>query len=80
MSRVVAQADISGVYGISHYRDSDKREIDFIVERDDGRCAGIEIKCGSVVSLEDFKHLKFGSYILNFFLFFLLHSTILSAC
>ena len=48
-----------GDYSISHYRDSDKREIDFIVERDDGCCAGIEIKCGSVVGLEDFNHLKF---------------------
>ena len=56
---IVAQADILGDYSISHYRDSDKREIDFIVERDDGYCAGIEIKCGSVVGLEDFKHLKF---------------------
>ena len=55
---IVAQADISGDCSITHYRDSDKREIDFVIERDDGHCAGIEVKCGSAVGKEDFKHLK----------------------
>lgn len=55
---ISAQADISGDYEISHYRDSDKREIDFIIERDDGQTAGIEVKCGSAVAPSDFKHLK----------------------
>ena len=55
---IVSQADISGDYNITHYRDSDKREIDFVIERDDGHCAGIEVKCGSVVGKEDFNHLK----------------------
>ncbi len=55
---IAAQADITGDYSITHYRDSDKREIDFVVERDDGHCAGIEVKCGSSVGDEDFKHLK----------------------
>ena len=43
---------------VTHYRDSDKREVDFVIERDDGHCAGIEVKCGSVVGKEDFNHLK----------------------
>ena len=55
---IAAQADISGDYSITHYRDSDKREIDFVVERDDEHCAGIEVKCGSTVGDGDFKHLK----------------------
>ena len=55
---IAAQADITGDYSITHYRDSDKREIDFVVERDDGHCAGIEVKCGSSVGDEDFRHLK----------------------
>ena len=45
-------------YSIAHYRDSNKREIDFIVERNDGAMLGVEVKAGSAVGPEDFKHLK----------------------
>lgn len=45
-------------YTISQYRDSNKREIDFIVERIDGALLGIEVKSGSAFGAEDFKHLK----------------------
>ena len=55
---ISAQADIVGDYEITHYRDSDKREIDFIIEHDNGATAGIEVKCGSSVGIEDFKHMK----------------------
>lgn len=55
---ISAQADIDGDYEITHYRDSDKREIDFIIEHDNGAIAGIEVKCGSVVGIEDFKQMK----------------------
>lgn len=49
--------DKSGGYKLFQYRDSDKREIDFVIERDDGAIVGIEVKSGSV-SPSDFKHLK----------------------
>ncbi len=45
-------------YSISHYRDSNKREIDFLVERTDGALLGIEVKTGSALGAGDFKHLK----------------------
>lgn len=45
-------------YSISHYRDSNKREIDFIVERSDGALLGVEVKAGSAIGSDDFKHLK----------------------
>ena len=51
-------ADLGYDYEISQYRDSKKREIDFIVERLDGAMLGIEVKSGSSFSAEDFKHLK----------------------
>jgi predicted AAA+ superfamily ATPase len=35
-----------------------KREIDFIVERNDGAMVGIEVKSGSALGPDDFKHLK----------------------
>ena len=43
---------------ITHYRDSNKREVDFIVEREDGATLGIEVKAGSAFSVGDFKHIK----------------------
>ena len=58
---LVALAECSGDYEISHYRDSNKREIDFIVERNDGATVGIEVKSGSSLGAEDFKHLKWFS-------------------
>ena len=50
--------DLDLDYEISQYRDSNKREIDFIVERPDGAMLGIEVKSGSSFSPSDFKHLK----------------------
>ncbi len=51
-------ADAQGDCALSHYRDSKKREIDFIVEREDGATLGIEVKAGSSFSEADFNHLK----------------------
>ena len=42
---------------ISHYRDIDKREIDFVLTRRDGSVVAVEVKSGSVVSKSDFKHI-----------------------
>jgi len=43
---------------IRQYRDSEKREIDFIVEDGSRQMLGIEVKAGSAVGIGDFKHLK----------------------
>ena len=51
-------ADLGCDYELSQYRDSKKREIDFIVERPDGAMLGIEVKSGSSFGAEEFKHLK----------------------
>lgn len=57
--------DESISYKMSQYRDSDKREIDFMIERDDGATLGIEVKSGNV-STADFKHLNwFASRLAN---------------
>ncbi len=45
-------------YELYHYRDREKREIDFIIQDDENNIFGIEVKSGSSVSLEQFKHLK----------------------
>lgn len=54
---LAAVADVSDRYRIYHYRDRDKREIDFLIEDDHGRMLGIEVKAGSSVRSDDFKHL-----------------------
>lgn len=46
-----------GLYKLFHYRDHMKREIDFIIERQDGALLCIEVKSGATVSTTDFKHL-----------------------
>lgn len=51
-------ADAEGGYSISQYRDKNKREIDFIVESENGDLLGIEVKSGANIGKEDFKHLK----------------------
>lgn len=53
-----------GEYEIYHYRDRERREIDFIIERDDGAILGVEVKASATATKDDFKHLKwFGDKI-----------------
>lgn len=47
-----------GKYSLFHYRDQEKREIDFLVEREDHALLGIEIKAGSRIGTSDFRNLK----------------------
>lgn len=57
-NQLAAIMDTSSEYSVSHYRDSQKREIDFLIERiGDSALLGIEVKAGQA-SLDDFKHLK----------------------
>ena len=59
-NELAAQADVESDmrYEIFHYRDQKKREIDFLIEREDGALLGIEVKASSTVKGEDFKHLR----------------------
>lgn len=54
--QLAAIAESTGEYAISHYRDGNRREIDFMVERSDGSLIGIEVKSGSI-GKNDFRHL-----------------------
>ena len=54
---LAAQAEASGEYAITQYRDKDKRKIDFIVENEKDEMLGIEVKAG-LASDDDFKYLK----------------------
>ena len=56
LSSLVDMSD--GEYALFQYRDREKREIDFIIERDDGALLGIEVKASSSFQNSDFKHLK----------------------
>lgn len=57
-NELAAQVDANdGECQLYHYRDREKREIDFIVVRADGTMLGIEVKAGSSVSRADFRHL-----------------------
>ncbi len=54
---LVVQCELYGAE-IYHYRDRENREIDFIIESEDGKIACIEVKSGSVVSKSDFRHME----------------------
>ena len=41
-----------------HYRDNENHEIDLLIERFDGALLGIEVKAGSNISNQDFKHMR----------------------
>jgi uncharacterized protein len=45
-------------YRLFHYRDRQKREIDFLIEGPGGSLVGIEVKSGSMVSKDDTKHMR----------------------
>ena len=55
--QLAAEADISGDVEISHYRDREKREIDFVLAHRNGDMVAIEVKSGSIVSKNDFRHI-----------------------
>jgi len=52
---LAAHIDIDNKYRLFQYRDRLNREIDFLVEREDGALLGIEVKAGHSVSKDDFK-------------------------
>ena len=51
---LASQVDLESRYSLYQYRDREKREIDFIVERDGSALLGIEVKAGHNVSRKDF--------------------------
>jgi predicted AAA+ superfamily ATPase len=56
-----AQVELDSSYSLYQYRDRVKREIDFLVEREDGALLGIEVKASHSASSEDFAHQKWFS-------------------
>jgi uncharacterized protein len=57
-NEIMAQIDAGdGRYELFHYRDREKREIDFLIEREDHTLLAIEVKAGSAISKNDFKHM-----------------------
>lgn len=55
-NELVVQCELIGAK-VYHYRDKDKREIDFIVERKN-QTIGIEVKASETVRTDDLKHLR----------------------
>jgi predicted AAA+ superfamily ATPase len=50
---------MAGGVKLYHFRTSDQKEIDFLLERDDGKLLAIEIKASTVVMPADFRHIRF---------------------
>ena len=58
-NQLISQVELdNNEYELYHYRDREKREIDFIIQDSNGNIYGIEVKAGSSVTKDQFKHLK----------------------
>ena len=50
-NEIMVQIDAAdGHYELFHYRDREKRKIDFLIEREDNALLGVEIKAGSAIN------------------------------
>ncbi len=59
LSELMAEADASDDrYNVAHYRDNEQREIDFLIEDEEGGFIGIEVKAGLTVKSEHFRHMR----------------------
>lgn len=56
-NQIIPQVELERNIALSHYRDNRKHEIDFIIE-DDNEIYGIEVKSGTDIKLDAFKHLE----------------------
>ena len=57
-NQLAAEIDLYPGWRISHLRNKNKQEIDFMVEGGRNKLIGIEVKSAESVSTEDFRHLK----------------------
>lgn len=57
-AQLAAQIDAQDeAHNLTHYRDREQREIDFVIETPNGVTIGVEVKAGSAVGVDSFKHL-----------------------
>jgi predicted AAA+ superfamily ATPase len=57
-NELAVQTELSSACVLYHYRDREKREIDFIIENSHNKLLAIEVKAGASVSPADFKHIQ----------------------
>lgn len=58
-NELATQVDVYGTdYQLYHYRDREKREIDFVIEREDGALLAIEAKAGGSLKKMHFGHME----------------------
>jgi predicted AAA+ superfamily ATPase len=58
-NEIFAQTMVDGInHSLFQWRDSNRREIDFLHLRRNGQLLGFEVKSGSSVAPEDFRHLR----------------------
>ena len=60
-NQIITQVSLDNHYELYHYRDREKKEIDFILQDQEDNIYGIEVKAGSSVNKEHFKHMQWFS-------------------
>ncbi|MDR3049311.1 MAG: ATP-binding protein [Elusimicrobiota bacterium] len=57
-NELAAQISLNSDYNLYHYRDREKREIDFLINAPKDTVIAIEVKAGESADLSDFKHIQ----------------------
>lgn len=59
MSEVLKLASWTGQrFSLSHYRDKEQNEVDIVIEDQERRTVGVEVKAGATVTAADFSGLR----------------------
>ncbi len=57
-NQIAAEVSLRAGWRISHFRNGNRQEIDFMIQDDQGRLLGIEVKSSESLNSDDAKHLK----------------------
>ena len=57
-SELIKQLALKTDCALYHFRTHDNKEVDFVIEKNNGQLVGIEVKANSAVKAEDFSGLK----------------------
>jgi len=60
-AQIMAEADLHVLWSVHHLRNRNNQEIDFLIQDENNRYLGIEIKAAESVNSDDFRHLRWFS-------------------
>ncbi len=66
-AQIMAEADLHALWSVHHLRNKNNQEIDFLIQDENNRYLGIEVKAAESINSDDFRHLRwFSQQVPNF--------------